>query len=509
MLLAVVDLGSNSFKMTVAQWVPGSGVAQPFRVLHKERYAVQLGKSVFSTGRISGKDRKLALRALARMQARLRDFSAPILRTVATSAIREAKNGREFVEHVRSEIGMPIEIIRGFEEAALIARGLEWEYPKVARGLLVDIGGGSTEIATFGAGWPKDFCHSLKLGSVRVSTQWFDKGKQRDLPRIRASVRKLLKVRPPKGVERLLGSAGTIQSLGEILGIGPQHDLIRLADLDAWIASNLHTGADEFVRRYGVTPSRARVVVPGSIVLSEVLRWLKVREIRVTQMTLRDGLLVDLVGRWHEEESQIRQPTGTRVKHPTNDRLHKEIESVAQRFGVDLMQSHHVASLALSMLDQIVHAKLGTAKFGPQDRRALLAASYLYSVGQIVAQKNYAKHSAYLIRNVEFATLGRDDREFISQVVAAVGEREGAGLEPARRLASILKLVLALDDRNSLSVQSVSLESHKKRTLLAMYRSQPEGADLKQLRQGAKSFEDLFKTKVVPFVHPKRQKARI
>ncbi len=116
MILAVVDLGSNSFKMTVAQWVPELRSGRPFRVLHKERHAVQLGRSVFADGRMSPKARKAALRALDRMNVRLKDFGVPVLRVVATSAIREAADGRDFVEEVRDRIGLPIEIITDDQE---------------------------------------------------------------------------------------------------------------------------------------------------------------------------------------------------------------------------------------------------------------------------------------------------------------------------------------------------------------------------------------------------------
>ena len=232
MLLAVMDLGSNSFKMTVAQWAPELSRSRPFRVLHKERHPIQLGLSVFSNGEISPKDWKEAIKALAKMQGRIRDFSSPILRVVATSAIRDAANGREFVKEVRERLGIPIEVISGIEEARLIAQGLEWEFPRIGRGLLVDIGGGSTEVAAFGKNWEENFCHSFKVGSVRVASQYFQSRKNIDLEKLRRMIQNQLRQFPPKRIEKLIGSAGSIQSLGRILSSSRPTPVIKKSTLD-------------------------------------------------------------------------------------------------------------------------------------------------------------------------------------------------------------------------------------------------------------------------------------
>lgn|GEM_PF-1153597 len=517
MLLAVVDLGSNSFKMTVAQWVPGPSRLRPFRILHKERHPVQLGASVFDTGRISGKERKDAFRALLAMQVRLRDFSAPILRVVATSAIREASDGKHFVEEVRRHLGLPIEIITGTEEAALVAHGLEWEYPNIQRGLLVDIGGGSTEVVTFGPGWPKEFIHSFRLGSVRVATTWFKERKKVELGRIRSLIRQSLRLAKPTNVEKLLGSAGTIQSLGVILGRGPKRNVIRRWQLDAWIEQNLRKSPDALAKEYQLTPSRARVVVPGSIILSEVLHWLDQEEIIVTQMTLRDGLLVDLVKRWREDEIKIRKEPGGVQRgiqgRGASEALLKQLENRAQRFGVDHLHAHHVAMLSLSLFDQLVKAGLS---FRPEERVCLLVAAYLHGIGRLVSVNGYHKHSAYMIRHLELRGLTTEDHQKIALI--ALHHRKGAppkrdplpwgvkgiAAHQVRRMSALLRFVIGLDRLQTRNIQSLEIKIARKQALVELYQTSSAAPDLVNFRQGARYFEELFDLKVVPYVHPKR-----
>src|SRR5687768_5468000 len=129
MLLAVMDLGSNSFKLSVAQW-KGNEVQTPFRILHKERHPVQLGGSVFSKGgRISSEHRIAGLRALQKMLVSVNRFPSPLVRVVGTSALREAANSKTFLKEAQQRLGLNIDVISGLQEARLIAEGLEWEYP--------------------------------------------------------------------------------------------------------------------------------------------------------------------------------------------------------------------------------------------------------------------------------------------------------------------------------------------------------------------------------------------
>jgi exopolyphosphatase/guanosine-5'-triphosphate,3'-diphosphate pyrophosphatase len=302
MLLAVMDLGSNSFKLSVAQWQARKG-ATPFRILHKERHPVQLGGSVFSkTGKISTEHRMAGLKALQKMTNSVNQFASPLVRIVGTSALREASNVEGFLREARKRLGLNIQVISGLQEARLIAQGLEWEYPIVRKGLLIDIGGGSTEVAQFGDGWRQPFEHSFRMGSVRLGALWEEDGSDRIELKIRKLARKQIGSRkPPRNFEYLVGSAGSIQSLGNILSPKKKNKVILKPRLDDWIEEHALMSPGQLRLKFGLAPSRARVVVPGAIILSEVLAWLGEGRLHVTDMTLRNGILVDSVKQLREQ----------------------------------------------------------------------------------------------------------------------------------------------------------------------------------------------------------------
>jgi exopolyphosphatase/guanosine-5'-triphosphate,3'-diphosphate pyrophosphatase len=302
MLLAVMDLGSNSFKLSVAQY-KGQDERTPFRILHKERHPVQLGGSVFAKGgRISPEHRMAGLRALQKMTASVNHFPSPLVRVVGTSALREASNASSFLAEAQKRLGLRIDVISGLAEARLIAQGLEWEYPFVRKGLLVDIGGGSTEVAHFGEGWRSPFEHSFRLGSVRLGALWEEDSSPRVEQKLRTYARKQLAGKKvPRNYEFLVGSAGAIQSLGNILAPKKKNKTLAKARLDEWIAEHVAYTARQLQLKFGLAPTRARVVVPGAVILSETLEWLGARALHVTDMTLRNGLLVDSVARLRAE----------------------------------------------------------------------------------------------------------------------------------------------------------------------------------------------------------------
>ncbi len=525
-----MDLGSNSFKMTVAQWAPEINKNKPFRVLHKERYPIQLGGSVFEQGEISPKDFKLAFKAVEKMQARLRDFSSPILRCVATSAIRDARNGQEFVLRLKSSLGLPVEVISGHEEARLIAQGLNLEYPKIKKGMLIDIGGGSTEIAAFGSQreWGEKFRHSLKVGSVRLATKFFYKGtrKARDLEKIRKFVRAGLKLQRPESIDRFVGSAGTIQSLGQIFNSGQsptRTQVIRRGELDLWILKNLKAPEEAIRKRYKLQPSRARVIVPGAIILSEVMHWLAAKEIVVTGMSLRDGVMVDLVQRWNSHLQRTlkssRAPSrGLKFHQLERDKkLIGYLEDTVRHFHGGLEHAAHVARLSLSVFDQMISPRTAME---PDERNYLLAAAYLHDIGRIVSESGHQKHSAYIVKSLPIPGFSPLERKIVA-LIALYHRKEtpnkkdplplgirGLHADQVRRLAAILRLVDGLDKNHLQNTDGISIRFSKKQAFVELQQWEPEKMDQEYFRDKASYFEEYFGCKLVFFVHHKRKTKR-
>jgi len=514
MLLAVMDLGSNSFKMTVAQWAPELSRRRPFQVLHKERYPIQLGASVFSEGAISKGDFKKAVQALKKMQARLRDFTSPILRVVATSAIRDSRNGAQFVEYVRRELGLNIEVISGRQEASLIAAGLNIEYPKVSRGLLVDIGGGSTEIASFGTEITKaSFCRSYRIGSVRVATRFFAKGQKLDLVKARRSVREAFISLQPANVEKVVGSAGTIQSLAKIFYPNSKQPIIQLSRLSRWIEENFDRSPRQLEKKYMLRPSRARVLVPGAIVLEEILTTLQKNSIVVTGMTLRDGLMVDLVENWVKPREVVlpaHLSAGLRG-NGLNKLFLNELETLASRFMVSSTTAHHIAYLSNTLFLQF--KKHLHRKHTAEDLRCLTAAAFFYYCGRSISEKDFEKHSAYIVENVSLRHLSQRERKIVSRILMFAKSKslpaKGVslwGFKPAEtqkifRMIAVFRLAVSLDEIESRNIVSAKISLRGQQALIRLVQKGP-GKVLNPLSVKSQFayFEQVFGLKVVTFV---------
>lgn len=513
-----MDLGSNSFKMTVAQWDPELNARKPFRILHKERHPIQLGSSVFSEGKISAKNFKEAIRALKKMQERLRDFSSPILRCVATSAIRDSSNGRQFVERVKVELGLPIEVISGEQEAALIAHGLTWEYNRVRKGLLIDIGGGSTEIASFGLAAGSAKGQSLRVGSVRVAMKHFKDKNRIDLSKVRSSIRGLLLKRPIGPFEKVVGSAGTIQALGQILSSGRTSKSIRLIELDVFILQHLRSSSDALQKKFRVQPSRARVLVPGAIVLSEIMHWLKVREISVTGMSLRDGLLVDIVDQWKSRQKAHFDLGVGEPKSVLQRSMAEHLEAIAKRFHCDIAHGRHVAALADSLYRQLLTGPLRSVHH-QEERRYLAAASVLHDIGKIVSESAHQKHSAYLLRHIKLPGFTMLESKKIALI--ALFHRKvvppkkdplpmgvsGVHADQVRRLVAILRIADGLDEFEIRNVRAIKIRVAGKQAALELSQINPDSGDLGYFREKAAYFEELFGITLTTFVNHRRQDA--
>ncbi len=217
-VLAAVDLGTNSFHMVVARQTGNQLV-----IIDRLREMVRLGDGVDEDGRLDPKVAARAVAGLERFGQRLLHMRANCVRVVGTSALRRVKRNRTFLEKARKAIGHPIEIISGQEEARLIYRGVIQSLPRsTGRRLVVDIGGGSTELI-IGRGTEALNLESLKLGCVAMSKEHFGDGKLtlRRFERARLAARQ--EIEPirlafrKRGWDSAVGSSGTIRALYEAL----------------------------------------------------------------------------------------------------------------------------------------------------------------------------------------------------------------------------------------------------------------------------------------------------
>ncbi len=426
MLLAAVDLGSNSFRLEIGK-VDGAHIAR--HGYWKE--TVRLAAGLDENKKLTKKSIDVAVETLARMNERLRGMKGEHVRAVGTETLRQALNLDEFLLEAQHALGFPIEVISGREEARLVFEGCMHTLPaSTARRLVVDIGGASTEVIV-GKEFAAESAESFKFGCVNTSLRFFKDGRIDRSSLKKAQVAAAAELEEAVSVfargqwDEAYGSSGTIGAVSDILRtqewtdgtITPQGLLtLRYALLEA--------GEIKRIRLAGMKPDRQEVLAGGVAVLSAVFEALGIDEMRPARGALRVGVLYDLLGR--RERKDLRDSTVVRTQG---------------RFGVDRAQAQRVAALAAQF-----HSSLRAATNDEMSNRLRWAAQ-LHEVGFAISHSDYHKHSAYLIQHGDLAGFSTSDQERVATLVLAQRgnlRKVHQALEDRESATSILALRLAV-----------------------------------------------------------------
>lgn len=397
--LAAIDLGSNSFHLLVGRVVDGQ--VYPLDAL---RDVVRLGAGVTPEKRIDRATQARALEALGRFGERLRGFSRRSVRAVGTNALRVAKNAPLFLREAREALGFPIEVIAGREEARLIYIGVAHALPPAAhRRLVIDIGGGSTELIV-GQGLEPLLTESLYMGCVSFMRFFadgrIDKARMRkaelaarqELASIAGAYRGL-------GWQEAIGSSGTARSLENILRANHlcAEGLTReaLEQLRSMLIKQERAVPE---RLAGLRPNRAPVLPGGLAIMIAAFQELGIESLRVSDGALRHGVLYDLLGR---------------VQH--HDMREATVTQFMRRYHVDAAQAERVRAQALRIYD----ALCGAPREDDAERLLVGWAARLAEIGLSIAHANYHKHSAYVLSNADMPGFSRMEQQRLARLVLA------------------------------------------------------------------------------------------
>jgi exopolyphosphatase / guanosine-5'-triphosphate,3'-diphosphate pyrophosphatase len=290
--LAAIDVGSNTILLLIAEHDPASGL----KVIDQAEDQPRLGAGLGNTGRLSEQSMERALRSLVRMQDLCRSSGVTRLRAVATAAVREAVNGREFVRRARDH-DIPLEAISPEAEAALAYRSATYHFPDTPRVLVADIGGGSLELIG-GEDGRIELIRSLPLGAVRLTELALP------LPELRDRVRATLgeSVLEQWAGAQVIGSGGTFataaamrQARRGLLNQPIQGTEVGREEMEDLIATLSGMSPEQRRQVPGLPAERADIIVAGLVVAAELLDILESRSVRINQYGLREGLLLDLV----------------------------------------------------------------------------------------------------------------------------------------------------------------------------------------------------------------------
>lgn len=467
-VLACIDMGTNSFHMIVCQASPSR---DHFEVISRAKEPVPFFRRSLSAHFIDQAAEQAAVRILREMRDRARLKGATTVLAVATSAVRESKNGKEVLARVRRELGIDARMISGREEARLIYLGVLLAMPELDRTFaIVDIGGGSTEIIV-GDRRQTVFSESYKLGAARLTQRFFRKGglESASVRDLHHEVRGVLRPAAAKiaecgGFEQLVGTSGTIQALAKIDRLrsdkphlevnGWKLSLAKLEEIVRYLEQTALAGK----RLEGISSDRSQTILAGSIVLVETMKSLAADEITVCGSALREGVVVDrfLQTGWLDAGLEHH-------RDPRSDSVH----ALLDKYKASVEHADKVARLSQEIFTQtrgVLH------DYELEAGHLLWSAAMLHDIGTFIGRNGHHKHSYYLIRNG--GLLGHSEEEVLLIALIARYHRgsepkdahEGFNLlgpnqrELVADMAALLRLAEALDRAHRQVVEHVQME---------------------------------------------------
>lgn len=411
---AAVDLGSNSFHMVIARVVNGA-----LQVLSRLKQRVYLADGLDSQNRLSEEAMERGLNCLTLFAERLQGFSPQNVSIVGTHALRQAVNVEEFLRRAADIIPYPIEIISGHEEARLIFMGVEHTQPEKGRKLVIDIGGGSTELV-IGEDFEPMLIESRRMGCVSFAQQFFPNGEisENNFKRARLAAAQKLETLAWEyriyGWEYALGASGTIKATHEILlEMGKKDGLITPGRLEMLREQILQFKSFKSLSLPGLTEDRQSVLVPGLAILCGIFDALSIKELRLSDGALREGVLYEMEGRFRHQDIRIRTA-----------------QSLASHYNIDREQASRVLETTELLYEQ--WAEQNVNQVNPQLKALLNWASMLHEVGLGINQSGMHRHSAYILQNTNLPGFNQEQQLLLSLIVRF--HRKAIKLEELPRL---------------------------------------------------------------------------
>lgn len=466
MRIAAIDIGTNSLHMIVVRVRPDLS----FEVIDREKEMVRLGAGGLDGRALTPEAMHAALQVMSKFRRLAESHRVDEIIAAATSATREAENGGEFLDAITQKTGIHPRVISGTEEARLIHLAAMYgvSIPGDAA-VVVDIGGGSVEI-TRGTGLDVDTGRSFKLGVIRLTERFVKsdpiepRDERRMLKYINAEIGEYLDQIAAAGFDRVIGTSGTILSLGAIVSVqqgrpsgAPQRNRrVSAKQLHRVRKELLALNLEKRLRVPGLEPRRADLAVAGAVLLDTIVRRLGAPELTLCDLSLREGLVLDYIARHRKQIAQA-------DRYP--DVRRRSVVELAERCNYWPEHANQVARLAVALFDQTraIHG------LTDREREWLEYAAILHDIGVHISYERHHKHSYYLIKNGDLRGFEPDEIDAIALLAryhrSATPKRrhEGFGELPRKRraavrtLAAILRLAESLDRSHSQTISTIDL----------------------------------------------------
>ncbi len=502
--LAIIDIGTNSIHMVLAEILPDAS----FKILDRFKDMTRLGNGAFASKRLADEVMARALEVLKTLVTLARNKGFDRVIAVATSAVREAENGGDFVSMIMEATGLRVRVISGAEEARLIFLGVKNSIALTDEPtLVVDIGGGSVELMV---GNREGMIHgtSLKLGAIRLAEQYLPKTppsehmmhalKQAVLSHLRETVASF----KTKKFLSLVATSGMAANIGEVIHLRhtgrplPQHNLatVLLKDIRALEAELAQASVKARLAIPGLDPKRVDTLLPATVLLSCLLELSGLNELTLCDKAIREGVIYDFI---------VRHREGLKAEREIPDIRRRNVIGLARRCHAPEAHSLHVAELALSLFDQTQRVH----RLGSRERTWLEYASILHDVGYHINPRQHHKHAYYLITHSDLAGLTAEEVDVVATVaryhrraLPALKHEEFDRLTPrfqrvVKILASLLRIADGLDRTHFSLVRALNVKFGKQ-IMIEIHLAGDAEMELWAAKSRADLFEQVFHRRI-------------
>lgn len=492
--IAAIDVGTNSIHMIVVE-----RRKHGYRVIDKEKDMVQLGRGSLEGRPLTDDAIQRGVDALRRMAGIAERWQVDEVVAVATSAIREAPNGRRFITAAEKAAGIRVRVISGEEEAEYIYRAVRAAVDfHGGTSLVIDIGGGSVELIV-GTSDEVFLTSSEPVGALRMAQMFGLDGPATPamIDECRAHVRKRMKKTLARvaslGFDFAVGTSGTITALAQLGWNGTDSmssglrwlSRKRLREL---IDALTPLSVAERVRRFSLDERRAETILAGAVVLHEIMRKLESEQLHACDAALREGIVEYVL-----DEDRVPGKNRGSVRRSS-------VLALVERSDVERAHATHVARLALRLFDQTQELhRLNTG-----ERELLDYAALLHEVGMHVSYQDHQKHSYYLISHAGLRGFTTDQVAVVANVARyfrkappSLDDENFAQLSEAQRdvvakLVAVLRIADALDRGRRRAVRDVGVELNGDRVTFRPRLRGDADVELEAALRRAKYFGKVF-----------------
>ncbi len=416
--IAIIDLGTNTFHLLIAE----IDERDDFRIAEKFKEPVELGEGGLDSGKIVPKAYARGIKALKKLKKLMVARHVSAVQAFATSAIRSASNGKEFIQEAKKEAGIDIRIINGNEEASLIFDGVRngVHLPSDQDILIIDIGGGSVEFIVARDG-KAQLLRSLDIGAARLlgrlqPSDPMKVNEAEELDRyLKEKMAGLLEELNEFDIQLIVGSSGTFETIGAIVAHSKK-DTLSSANLNSYrftsrefkrVHNKLKLASKrERLNISGMDSMRVDMIVMGSSMINLILDEIKIKELMVSDYALKEGILYRFID---DQKERIHKAMGNTAR---NLRA-KAVRNLCEKYQYKKTHALKVSEIAQSIFDQLkpLHP------FGDPAKELLRYAAMMHDIGQFINRSGHHKHGQYIIMSSGLSGFSHDEIVILGNLV--------------------------------------------------------------------------------------------